>query len=183
LGSGHWGCIGQRSDKRPFRFVRFVGRPEFRTSEWVLFVRQSRHCSVDHLAFESRKSPGLSGKLDNSFHCDLDAFLLPWISKMLDCVDNLLNDSACSSIDSLLSTAASKCRKQCLLAPDSLLACALVAYMVTHREKKRVRLIVAAAETEQEGTEDAIRDQFRDRVCHIGRSHLSKTTLDVAKES
>jgi hypothetical protein len=102
---------------------------------------------------------------------------------MLDCIDNLLNNSACSGIDSLLSTAAGKCREQCLLTPDCLLACALVAYMVTHREEQRVCFVVAAAEAEQEGTEDAIRDQFRDCMCYIGRSYLSKTMSDVNLES
>jgi hypothetical protein len=114
----------------------------------VFFVQQGRHCGVDHLAFKSRKSPCLRGKLHDPFHCDLDAFLLPWIGKMLDCVDDLLNDSPCGGVDSLLSTTASKCGEQSLLTPNCLFACALVADVVTHGEEKRVRLVVTTTEAE-----------------------------------
>jgi hypothetical protein len=96
----------------------------------------SRHGSGDHLTFESSKAPCLSSELYNPPDCNPDALFFLRVGKVFDLCHDLINNCASSSVDSLLSTAARKCSKKCLLAPDSFLAGALITNVVAHSKEE-----------------------------------------------
>lgn len=145
-----------------------VGRPELGTREVVLRIAYGWHTRGNHLPLEPRKPPRLRRKLHNALHRNLNPLFLPRIREMLDRVHNLLDDGARSGVDALLCAAAGKRREERLLPPDGLLARALVADVRAHRGEERVGFVVAAAEAEEEGPEDAVGDEFGDGVRDVG---------------
>ena len=139
----------------------------------MIFVVKRRHDCRDHFTLKAGKSPRLRSKLHDALNSDLDAFFLLWIGKMLDSVDNLLDDCSSSSVDTLLRARAREGCKKCLLTPDGFLSRALFADVVAHRSEQRVRFVVTTTKTEQEGTENTVSDQFSHCVNYVCRANLS----------
>lgn len=139
----------------------------------MFFVVQRRHDGGDHFALETSKSPCLRSDLHDALHGDLDAFLLFWISKVSDSVDDLLDNGSGSSIDALLRASAGKSSKECLLSPNRFFARALLANVVAHRGEKRVGFVVAASKTEQEWAKDTESNELRYSVGDVCGSDLS----------